>query len=86
MKRLWGKVFSLSVTFCTVATHTRNLSKLEALQQVQIALITGNYSAVEGERRTVTVVSEASGLPASVRDNLDYPYYWDVFILIGNGL
>ena len=63
-----------------------NVSKLEALQQAQIALITGDFSAVEGERGTVELVSERSGLPPSVSNNLDHPHYWAAFILIGNGL
>ncbi|BAY21247.1 tetratricopeptide TPR_3 [Calothrix sp. NIES-2100] len=48
-----------------------NLTKAEALQKAQIALITGNYS---GSAKT------------SHENEFSHPFYWAPFILIGNGL
>jgi CHAT domain-containing protein len=62
-----------------------NMTKAEALRQAQIALITGDYSALgsEGSR----VASNISNrLPVTVTEYLDHPYYWAPFIIIGNGL
>jgi CHAT domain-containing protein len=57
------------------------------LQQAQIALITGDLAAVGDPRgASISVVSKATGLPPQVSDNLNHPYYWAPFILIGNGL
>jgi CHAT domain-containing protein len=64
-------------------------TKAEALQAAQQALIAGEFSAVgntRGEDGSIVAVSTATGLPASVGNNLDHPYYWAPFILIGNGL
>jgi CHAT domain-containing protein len=45
-------------------------------------------STVGGTRGNggVAILSKATGLPPQVSDNLDHPYYWAPFILIGNGL
>ena len=66
---------------------TGNTTKAEALRQAQIALITGNSTAVgkhrggvEPEPRNNTTV------PPQVTNRLSHPYYWAPFILIGNGL
>ncbi|MGB3534461.1 MAG: tetratricopeptide repeat protein [Microcoleaceae cyanobacterium] len=64
-------------------------SKTEALQTAQQALIVGNLSSVGGERGpdgTIVLVDTETGLAVNVSDNLNHPYYWASFILIGNGL
>jgi CHAT domain-containing protein/Tfp pilus assembly protein PilF len=64
-------------------------TKAEALRQAQIALITKDLSAVggsRGEEAWIEVVSTRTGLPPQVSNNLNHPYYWAPFILIGNGL
>jgi CHAT domain-containing protein len=66
----------------------KGMSKVEALQQAQIALITGNTSAIGTIRgdASIDAISTRSGLPSTVSDRLNHPYYWAPFILIGNGL
>ncbi|NEQ54726.1 MAG: CHAT domain-containing protein, partial [Leptolyngbya sp. SIO3F4] len=56
-----------------------NLSKNEALQQAQLALININ----ENRDRGGLELAESVGLDPS---DLSHPYYWAPFILIGNGL
>ncbi len=66
-----------------------NITKAEALRQAQIALITKDLSAAgipRGEEAWIEVVSTRTGLPPQVSNNLNHPYYWAPFILIGNGL
>jgi len=58
-------------------------TKVEALRQAQIALITSNYQAV-GERGVG--VEAISRTQPPVQAQLSHPYYWAPFILIGNGL
>ncbi|MBD2463049.1 CHAT domain-containing protein [Oscillatoria sp. FACHB-1407] len=62
------------------------MTKAEALRQAQIALITGDFTAVGSDRGTIEILSTRTGLPQNVSDRLDHPYYWAPFILIGNGL
>lgn len=62
------------------------MTKAEALRQAQIALITGDFSAVGRSRGTIMVVNTETGLPPQISNNLNHPYYWSPFILIGNGL
>jgi CHAT domain-containing protein/Tfp pilus assembly protein PilF len=65
----------------------QGISKTEALQRAQIALIEGDFTASGVDRRAgIDVVSKQTGLPLSVADSLSHPYYWAPFILIGNGL
>ncbi|TVQ11318.1 MAG: CHAT domain-containing protein, partial [Leptolyngbya sp. DLM2.Bin27] len=69
------------------ANLSQGLSKTEALQQAQIALIEGDFTASGVDRRaSVDVISTQTGLPLGVADRLSHPYYWAPFILIGNGL
>jgi CHAT domain-containing protein len=59
------------------------------LQLAQQALITGNFLSVGGQRSpdgTFIVADVETGLPVNVSNNLNHPYYWASFILIGNGL
>jgi CHAT domain-containing protein len=61
-------------------------TKAEALRQAQIALITGDYTAL-GEQRGLVVQQQINNsLPSQVSNRLSHPYYWAPFILIGNGL
>ncbi len=61
------------------------MTKAEALQAAQTALITGNFSTIPGTRSDILVTSTETG--RSIDNNpLDHPYYWAPFILIGNGL
>lgn len=62
-----------------------NITKAEALRQAQIALITGNYSALGNDGNRIAK-SIANRLPVTVTEYLDHPYYWAPFIMIGNGL
>ncbi|WP_159789473.1 CHAT domain-containing protein [Sodalinema gerasimenkoae] len=59
------------------------LPKAEALRQAQIALITGDYTAVGGRRGDVEV--RGGQRETFMGDPLAHPYYWAPFILIGNG-
>ncbi|PZO45514.1 MAG: hypothetical protein DCF15_21470, partial [Phormidesmis priestleyi] len=68
------------------ALKVSGMTKAKALQQAQIALITGNQiDASSGERFTFTPRNPENpeALPNS---RLSHPYYWAPFILIGNGL
>jgi len=65
---------------------TGKFTKAEALRQAQIALITGDYSAVGENRGSLIVEYVGNELSQAVRKNLNHPYYWAPFILIGNGL
>jgi CHAT domain-containing protein len=68
------------------ALQTGKMTKAEALQQAQIALSTGDYTAI-GEQRGLGVEERIkNSLPSQVSDRLSHPYYWAPFILIGNGL
>jgi CHAT domain-containing protein len=62
------------------------MTKAEALRQAQIALITGNYTAL-GDGRGLGLIGQTEvSLPSAVSNRLSHPYYWAPFILIGNGL
>lgn len=62
------------------------MTKAEALQQAQIALITGDYTALGQKRGGIDIQPLQGALPKTVFDRLNHPYYWAPFILIGNGL
>lgn len=69
----------------------QGMTKAQALQETQKALITGNYGTVGGRRSDIEVrldghdgqLGQARALST---DKLSHPYYWSPFILIGNGL
>jgi CHAT domain-containing protein/Tfp pilus assembly protein PilF len=62
------------------------ITKAEALRQAQIALITGDYTALGEQRGARVAVRVRNGLKPEVMNHLNHPYYWAPFILIGNGL
>ncbi|ERT04965.1 TPR repeat family protein [Lyngbya aestuarii BL J] len=71
------------------AALQQGYTKTEALQIAQNTLITGEVSIVGSQRQAdgrIVVVSSETELPVSISENLDHPYYWASFILIGNGL
>ncbi|MBE9138016.1 tetratricopeptide repeat protein [Nodosilinea sp. LEGE 07088] len=69
------------------ANLNQGMSKTEALQQAQMALIEGDFTASGVDRgASIDIVSTQTGLPLTVADSLTHPYYWAPFILIGNGL
>jgi CHAT domain-containing protein len=62
----------------------QGMTKTQALQQAQIALITSQDQGTGSNRATLRV--EIQNYPQTIRDTLSHPYYWAPFILIGNGL
>ena len=64
----------------------QGMSKSEALQAAQQAMITSDFSAVGGDRGLSVVVDDETGRAPSNSASLAHPYYWAPFILIGNGL
>lgn len=53
---------------------TDKLTKAEALRQAQVSLINGNWKSLSHKA------------PVAAVSNFSHPYYWALFILIGNGL
>ncbi len=70
------------------ALATKKYTKAEALRQAQIALITGDYSALSDDPRGAVEIRARfeEGLEGLTQNSLAHPYYWGPFILIGNGL
>jgi len=65
----------------------QGMTKAQAMQAAQKALITGNYSAVGGQRSDIVVVDVRPRPSDFLGSNtLQHPYYWAPFILIGNSL
>ncbi|NEQ68611.1 MAG: tetratricopeptide repeat protein [Symploca sp. SIO2D2] len=62
-----------------------NITKAEALQQAQVAIIANSQTAVREQRGTIILETTGAPLPSAVKQNLSHPYYWAPFILIGNG-
>jgi CHAT domain-containing protein len=62
----------------------QGVPKAEALQQAQIALINGDFTA-GGKLRSNFIIETAPG-QTTIPTNLKHPFYWAPFILIGNGL
>ena len=80
-----GGTQALMDVFYTLLKQSK-VSKVEALRQAQIALITGNYKTL-GEQQGMGVRERTpANLPTTVTSQLSHPYYWAPFILIGNGL
>jgi CHAT domain-containing protein len=72
-----GGTQELMSAFYTLLSSGK-LTKAQALQQAQIALITGDSTLAQQARKN-------NSFPA-LAGNLSHPYYWAPFILIGNGL
>ncbi len=87
MASLWGVddggTQVLMNGFYTALTNN-NSTKVEALRQAQISLITGDYSGL-GEERGLGVVPRDDS-ESKMAQEFIHPYYWASFILIGNGL
>jgi len=66
--------------------ETGNITKAQALQKAQIALITGDEKAMGGQRGIIVVRPSDNQSLEVVTNRLSHPYYWASFILIGNGL
>ena len=62
----------------------QGMPKAEALQQAQIALINGDFTA-SGKLRGNFRIETTAG-QSTIPTNLKHPFYWAPFILIGNGL
>jgi CHAT domain-containing protein len=58
-------------------------SSAEALQQAQIDLIRSNGKSTDEKRAGVRITWQ--GIKPEVESQLNHPYYWAPFILIGNG-
>jgi len=74
----------LMATFYKLWVTTPGITKAEALQQAQLALLHGAADAAEvSEVRGVAVARASTSRP---RPGSQYanPYYWAPFILIGN--
>lgn len=66
--------------------HGARLSKAEAVQKAQIALMTRKYEPL-GQRRGGANVEPTLASPyRRVTDSLEHPYFWAPFVLIGNWL
>ncbi|UCJ13863.1 MAG: tetratricopeptide repeat protein [Phormidium sp. PBR-2020] len=64
----------------------QDMTKTEALQAAQRALITNDFEAVGGQRGSIELISSTTGERLVPGGTLAHPYYWAPFILIGNGL
>lgn len=66
---------------------TGRMGKAEALRQAQISLITGkDQSQSKSDRSSVNRPAGQGEGNGVISHNLNHPYYWAPFILIGNGL
>ena len=82
-----GGTQALMTAFYT-ALQQEGITKAEALRQAQIALITGDFEVLRLDERGAVGIRQRiqNNIPQPVSSNLDHPYYWSPFILIGNGL
>ncbi len=65
---------------------TGKMTKAQALREAQIAMIQGKIQSSNTNRSSVNYTLERSKNSEAISHNLSHPYYWDPFILIGNGL
>ncbi|MEO0407309.1 MAG: tetratricopeptide repeat protein [Cyanobacteria bacterium P01_A01_bin.135] len=70
------------------ALQQPEFSKSEALRLAQEALITGDFSVLGLDERGAVALRLRieQTVPTAISTNLNHPYYWAPFILIGNGL
>lgn len=61
---------------------SRGMTKAQAIQLAQKAIITGNFSDSGILDDSFSFVNTETDVPIA---NLEHPYYWAPFILIGNG-
>jgi CHAT domain-containing protein len=66
----------------------RPLTKAQALQAAQVALITGEaVTGTDGQRAIAIPTGEGGrSVGSDAFPGYSHPYYWAAFILIGNGL
>lgn len=80
----------LMETFYEILKQQPNMSKNEALQLAQQALINSKNNEINiniPSKRGVTIqVTLKPGAKTKLKSSLSHPYYWSPFILIGNGL
>ena len=68
------------------ALRVPGMTKAEALQQAQVALITGHQIDASAGQRFTWVPRDPDAAAPLPMSRLSHPYYWASFILIGNGL
>ena len=56
------------------ALHKGKMTKAEALRQAQIALITGDYTALGDQRGLIVVERMNTNLPSDVETRLSHPF------------
>jgi CHAT domain-containing protein/tetratricopeptide (TPR) repeat protein len=64
----------------------QGMTKAEALQSAQLALINESSVVANGDRRSIAVLSNHDEINPAHALSYSHPYYWAPFILIGNGL
>ena len=74
----------LMATFYRLWVTTPGITKAEALQQAQLALLRGARDAAEVSEVRGVAVATASTSKAHSASRYGNPYYWAPFILIGN--
>jgi CHAT domain-containing protein len=74
----------LMATFYRLWVTTPGITKAEALQQAQLALLHGGGDAAEVSEVRGVAVARASTSKAHSASRYGNPYYWAPFILIGN--
>lgn len=79
-----GGTQALMEVFYTLLNQP-HMTKVEALRQAQIALITGNFDIL-GDKSEQVKQNIQARIPITVREYLNHPNYWASFIMIGNGL
>jgi CHAT domain-containing protein/tetratricopeptide (TPR) repeat protein len=88
MATLWAvddeSVGLLMATFYKLWVTTPGITKAEALQQAQLALLRGTADLIEGPQDPSATKSSAGASKQRPASQYANPYYWAPFILIGN--